>query len=105
VTIHLSGRVPPGGRRTLEEFLAEAVEFSEAPGGIRVRLLWDRAAPDRFVEVIEYADEATYAADQRRVDDDPTMAALLARRRALLSGALAVAIFDDTWPRDIGSAG
>ena len=95
ITLVLAGRVPPGGRAALESFLTEATPFYEAPGGIRVRLLWDRAEPDSFVEIIEYADEAAYAADQHRVDEDPAMAAHLTRWRSLLAGPPTVTTYDD----------
>ena len=95
ITLVLAGRVPPGGRAALEGFLTEATPFYEAPGGIRVRLLWERAEPDSFVEIVEYADEAAYAADQHRVDEDPAMAAHLTRWRSLLAGPPTVTVYDE----------
>ena len=95
IVLHLHGRVPGGGRPALEAFLAEARAFYEAPGGIRVRLHWDRADPCRFLEIMEYADEAAYAADQERVEADPEMRAWLARWHALLDGPIAVTVYDD----------
>lgn len=95
IVLHLAGRVPIGGRPALESFLAEAKPFYERPGGIRVRLQWDRAEPTRFVEIMEYADEATYLADQERVAGDPEMGAWLRRWHALLDGPIEVSVWDD----------
>jgi quinol monooxygenase YgiN len=79
------GRVPPGSQRPLETYLREARGYYESPGGIRVRLWWDRTDPDRFREVIEYADAADEEADDERVRADPTMRAYLTRWHALLA--------------------
>ena len=83
--MHLRGRVVPGHREDLVVFLAEAIPFYERPGGISVRLLWDVADPDRFIEVVEYADQETHDRDQARVADDPEMGAYLRRWRSLLA--------------------
>lgn len=95
IVLHLAGRVPDGGRPALEAFLAEATAYYEAPGGIRVRLQWDRADPGRFLEIMEYADEDAYEADNARVEQDPEMRAWLARWRALLDGPVVVTVYDD----------
>ena len=87
IELHLRGRVAAGRRDELLAFLAEAIPFYEVPGGIRVRLLCDVADDDRFVEVIEYADQATCDRDQQRVERDPQMQRYLRRWRALLDGA------------------
>jgi quinol monooxygenase YgiN len=87
IELHLSGRVAPGRRAELVAFLIEAVPFYEAPGGIKVRVLWDVSDEDRFVEVVEYADQATHDRDQQRVEQDPRMQAYLRRWRSLLDGA------------------
>lgn len=66
---------------------------------------WDTADPCHFLEIVEYADEVTWAADQGRVDNDPEMGAWLTRWRALLDGPLAVRTFTEAeswlppWPR------
>ncbi len=86
IELHLCGRVAPGRREDLQAFLREAIPFYERPGGIRVRLLWDAAEPDRFIEIVEYADQHTHDRDQRRVDADPEMREYLRRWRALLTG-------------------
>ena len=93
IELHLRGRVAAGRRDELLAFLAEATPFYEAPGGIRVRLMWDVADEDRFIEAIEYADLATYDRDQRRVEQDPQMQHYLSRWRALLDGAPEVATY------------
>jgi quinol monooxygenase YgiN len=85
VELHLRIRVADGRRAEFMRFLDEARPYYEAPGGIRVRLLEDRADPQRFIELVEYADEATYARDQQRVAADDGMKALLQRWRALLA--------------------
>src|SRR5512139_2431223 len=84
--LHLRGRVRPGRHDDLVEILREAVPFYEAPGGIRVRLLWDVANRDQFIEIVEYADQATYDRDQQRVAVDSQMKQYLDRWRALLVG-------------------
>jgi hypothetical protein len=85
IELHLRGRVAPGRRSDLVAFLREAIPFYEGPGGIGVRVLWDMADPDRFVEVMEYADHDTYERDQARVDHDAAMREHLRRWRALLA--------------------
>lgn len=84
IELHLRGRAAAGHRGELVAFLAEAIPFYEAPGGIRVRLLWDVTDEDRFVEVVEYADAAAYERDQQRVEHDPQMGEYLRRWNALL---------------------
>jgi quinol monooxygenase YgiN len=85
IELHLRGRVAPGRRGDLIVFLREAIPFYEQPGGIRVRLLWDVADPDRFVEVVEYADQDSHDRDQARVAGDPTMGDYLRRWGELLA--------------------
>jgi hypothetical protein len=85
IELHLRGRAAPGRRAELVAFLREAIPFYERPGGIRVRLLWDVSDPDRFVEVVEYADQDTHDRDQLRVGGDATMHDHLQRWRALLA--------------------
>lgn len=86
IELHLRGRVAPGRREDLTDFLAEAIPFYEEPGGIRVRVLWSLENDADFIEVIEYADQETHDRDQVRVEDDPRMRSLLARWRTLLDG-------------------
>jgi hypothetical protein len=93
IELHLRGRAATGRRTELEAFLAEAIPFYEQPGGIRIRVLWNLADPDRFVEIVEYADQATHDRDQWRVEHDPAMGAYLARWRALLDAAPRVATY------------
>ena len=85
VSVHLRIRVARGRGNDLRRFLREAIPFYESPGGIRVRLLGDTSAPDRFIEVIDYASEQAYLADEERVKSDATMARYLARWRAILA--------------------
>jgi hypothetical protein len=86
IELHLRGRAARGRRADLVAFLAEAIPFYEAPGGIRVRLLWDVTDPDQFIEVVEYADVAAHDRDQHRVEHDSRMRDYLQRWRALLDG-------------------
>ena len=84
VSVHLRICVAPGRNDELRVFLREAIPFYESPGGIQVRLLGDTSAPDRFIEIIDYASEHAYLEDEERVKSDPTMAQYLARWQALL---------------------
>ena len=93
IELHLRGKVAPDRRKDFDEFLAEAIPFYESPGGIRVRILWDLADPDRFIEIIEYADQAAHDRDQLRVENDVQMRDLLERWRGLLDGPPQVETF------------
>ena len=84
VLLHLRFRVQAGRREDFLAFLREAIPFYESPGGIRIGLLQDAADPDRFIEVVEYADEETYQRDQARVESDTEMGGYLSRWRELL---------------------
>jgi hypothetical protein len=95
VVLHLGGRVQPGRLDDLLAFLAEAVPFYERPGGITVSLLTGYDDPEEFIEVVEYADDRTYEADQRRVESDPEMRGYLDRWRALLTGPPRVTVYRD----------
>jgi hypothetical protein len=81
-------------------FLREAIPFYERPGGIRLRVLWDTSDPDRFVEIVEYADRRTHDADQERVDNDPEMKGYLRRWRSLLAEPPHVETYDVDTPRE-----
>ncbi len=97
IELHLRCRVREGMKPQFLAFLKEAVPFYEAPGGIRVRLLEDRADDHRVIELVEYADEATFERDQQRVAHDATMKAYLARWRELLAEPPVVEVY---WKRD-----
>ncbi len=84
MVVHLRIRVAEERHDDLRAFLAEAIPFYEAPGGIRVRLLADDTEPEHFIELVEYVDERAYRLDEERVDSDPTMGAFLSRWRGLL---------------------
>ena len=96
VTILLSGRVLPGRWDDVVAYATEAFDVYEAPGGIRMRLLRDDADGDRFVEVVEYADEVAYEQDQRRIEQDPQVLRLLTRWHALLDGPPRVQVLRET---------
>lgn len=93
IEVHLRGKVAPGRRADLVEFLKQAIPFYESPGGIRVRVLWDETDPDRFDEVIEYVDQAAHDRDQFRVNNDVQMRNMLQRWRGLLDGPPQVETF------------
>jgi hypothetical protein len=95
VSVHLRICIEPGRAGELRSFLREAIPFYESPGGIRVRLLGDAGAPDRFIEVIDYASEDAYLRDEERVKSDATMAQYLARWRALLAEPPIVEVYRD----------
>jgi hypothetical protein len=85
IELHLRGWAAAGRRADLVTFLREAIPFYERPGGIRLRVLWDTTDLDRFVEIVEYADQRTHDRDQQRVDNDPHMNEYLRRWRSLLA--------------------
>ncbi len=85
IEIHLRGTVAAGQRVAFEQFLVEAIPYYEAPGDIRVRILWSIADADRFIEIIEYADQDAHDRDQLRVENDVRMRELLGRWRDLLN--------------------
>ena len=84
IELHLRGQAAPGRRGDLVAFLRQAIPFYEEPGGIRVRVMWDVNNSDRFIEVMEYADQQTHDLDQARVAGDAEMQDYLRRWRALL---------------------
>lgn len=94
VVLVLEGRVPVGGRAALEEFLAEASRYYEEPGGIRVRLHWDRSDACRFREIIEYESVQGFEADDERTRSDNRMREYLARWRRLLDGDSSVTVWN-----------
>ena len=103
VHLHLRFRLPAERRPALLAFLARAIPVYESPGGIRVRLHERRGAPgdgdvpasSEFIELVEYATEDAFVRDQRRVEEDPAMRALLAEWRAILGEAPRVEVFAD----------
>lgn len=99
IELHLRGKAAAGRRADLVAFLTEAIPFYERPGGIRVRVLGDVADPDRFIEIMEYADQAAHDRDQIRVEHDPQMRGYLERRRALLDGPPQLETYDVDTPR------
>jgi len=102
IELHLRGRAAAGRRADLVAFLREAIPFYERPGGIRLRVLWDAADPDRFVEIVEYADQRTHDRDRERVDNDPQMNEYLRRWRSLLAEPPHVETYRVDTPRGTG---
>jgi amino-acid N-acetyltransferase len=88
--VSLSLRVLPERRDAFLALLAEAFPFYEAPGGVRMSLFESVDEPGRMLELVSYAGEAEYLADQERVEHDPEMRAMLGRWRALVEGPVEV---------------
>jgi ribosomal protein S18 acetylase RimI-like enzyme len=84
--VSLVYRVAEEWRPALLEFLRRAIPFYERPGGVRVALYDSVDEPGLVLELVAYASEAEYAADQERVERDPEMRAVLAEWRRLLDG-------------------
>jgi len=84
--VSLVYRIPAARRAELLAFLRDAVPFYERPGGIRVGLYESADEPGLYLELVAYADEAAYAADQTRVERDAEMVATLDRFRAVVGG-------------------
>lgn len=74
-------------------FLRRAVPFYEQPGGIRITLLRDDQRPGRYIERVEYVDEAAFALDQLRIAEVEQMKALLAEWRGLLQEPPVVRVY------------
>ena len=85
IRLHLRIRVEPRRRADFLAFLKRAIPVYERPGGIRIELLQDMNEPERMIEVVHYADRATFDTDQVRVETDPENIALLAEWRTLLA--------------------
>lgn len=98
IDLHLRIRVATARRAAFDAFLREAIPFYEAPGGIRIRLLEDRADPTRLIEVVEYDSRESYERDQRRVESDPEMKRFLERWRALLEEPPIVEVYGHREP-------
>lgn len=78
----LNCREPTG--HELAGYLSKAVPFYRSLAGVNVRLLRSLDRPGRFVEIIEYATDEAFQADQVRVAHDKQMQDLLAEWRGLL---------------------
>lgn len=85
IELHLRIRVKNENRDNFLAFLRQAIPFYESPGGIRVRLIRDRADPQRYTEIVEYDSREAFEIDEHRVAHDPQMRAFLDRWRALLA--------------------
>lgn len=88
--VSLSYRVAAGRREELMAFLQEAVPFYEKPGGIKIALYESIDEPGQFLELVAYASEAEYEADQLRVEHDPEMKATLTKWHELIEDGLDV---------------
>jgi hypothetical protein len=98
-------REPVGG--DLTAYLRRAIPFYQSIPGVSVRLLRSLDRPGQFLEIIEYADEDAFRADEKRVADDERMHSLLAQWRELLTEPPVVEHFADitdeiaTGPSDV----
>lgn len=88
--ITLTYRVAHERRAELMAFLQRAFPLYERPGGIRMELYESRDEPGLIVEIVRYASEADYERDQRRIEEDPEVRAVLTEWRSLLSGPVEV---------------
>lgn len=99
--LHLHLQIARANRPNLLRFLSRAVAVYEAPGDIRVRVYERRPDPgertDRLelLEVIEYGSRETFDADQRRVETNAGMRALLEEWRGLLAAAPRAEVYAD----------
>lgn len=100
IELHLRVTARPGMRGELLNFLREAIPFYETPGGIEIVLLEDHVDPQRFIELIRYADRATYERDQQRVENDARMRRYLDRWRALLAAPPVVETYSPVTLKD-----
>ena len=87
VSVHLRIRVERDREDELRFFLREAIPFYESPGESTFACLVTRA---RQIEVVDYDSEHAYWVDEERARSDATMAAYLARWRAILAEPPAV---------------
>ena len=83
-------RIKPERRDELLALLRDSFPFYERPGGIRMALYESIDEPGLVLELVAYADERAYQLDQRRVDGDPEMGAVLARWKELVDGPVEV---------------
>jgi amino-acid N-acetyltransferase len=88
--VALAYRIPHARRDELLAFLREALALYERPGAIRVGLFESADEPGLFLELVAYATDAAYEADQLRVDHDAEMVAMLARFRDTVGGPVEV---------------
>ncbi len=84
--ITLVYRVVPERGEALLAFFKVAFPFYERHGGTRMALYESLTEPNTFLELVAYATEADWAADQERVEHDPETRAKLAEWRAFLAG-------------------
>ncbi len=88
--VSLVYRVVPAQRAELISFLQEALPFYEQPGGIRIGLYEAADEPGFFQELVAYDTEASYEADQQRVEEDPEMKKVLEKWHSFIDGPLEV---------------
>lgn len=88
--VSLVYRVPASRREGLFDFLRGAIPFYERPGRIRVGLFESADEPGLYLELVAYANEEAYAADQDRVERDREMLSTLDRFKAAVGGPVEV---------------
>lgn len=88
--VSLVYRVAPERRADVLALLRDAFPLYERPGGIRMGLYESMDEPGLWLELVAYAGEGEYAADQVRVESDPEMRKVLGAWKALLAGPVEV---------------
>jgi hypothetical protein len=101
--VSLVYRVAPHRRAELLRFLAGAFPAYERHGGTTMALYESADEPGLLFELVAYAGEAEYQADQERMERDPEMRVLLSRWKSLLDGPVEVRRFrplpvTGSWP-------
>jgi quinol monooxygenase YgiN len=82
--VSLVYRVADDRREQLFSFLERAFDTCEKPEGVRMVLYESIDEPGLFFEVVAYANDEAYEADQHRLEHDPEMRAILDEWRRLL---------------------
>lgn len=95
VVLHLGLHCQEPSGCSLTTYLQTAVPYYQSLSGVNVRLLRSLDRPGRFTEIIEYATEEAFRADQARVADDKRMQSFLTQWRELLTEPPEVEHFAD----------
>jgi len=93
--LHLRLATQTGDHSELGAFLKKAIPYYESLPGVRIRLMRSADDPKRYIEVVEYETLATAEADDKRMETDSRMRALLAEWRELLDSDVIVERYDD----------
>jgi GNAT superfamily N-acetyltransferase len=82
--INLVYRVAPEKREALLAYLGKAFAFYERPGGINLALYESIDDPGLFLQLVAYASESEFTADQARIESAPDYKEMEAEWRALI---------------------